>query len=125
MRSNLSILAMALALPQSACAAAEGERLPADDTQEIDKVQQGAGDDMTADEPEGVASLPYARGRTFATLDAYLLYLEQYNGPVDMPWWREIAPGVYRQEIRMAGGPEPEVATRAELLERFGFPAEE
>ncbi|WP_338244575.1 hypothetical protein [Aurantiacibacter hainanensis] len=71
---------------------------------------------------EGIANLPFSRGRTFATLDAYLAYLEQYNGPIDMPWWREISPGVYRQQLYIANlDVEPETATRAELEERFGF----
>ncbi|MFB0610732.1 hypothetical protein [Aurantiacibacter poecillastricola] len=70
----------------------------------------------------GVANLPFSRGRTFATLDAYLAYLEQYNGPLDMPWWREISPGVYRQQLYIANlDVEPETATRAELEKRFGF----
>ena len=76
-------------------------------------------------ESGGVANLPYARGKTFGSLDEYLAYLEQYNGPLDMPWWREIAPGTYRQQIRMADGPEPETATRAELAARFGFATDE
>ena len=68
-----------------------------------------------------VADLPYSRGQTFASLDAYLDYLERYNGPIDMPWWRQISPGVYRWETTMHGGPEPEVVTRAELEKRYGF----
>lgn len=71
---------------------------------------------------KGVADLPYARGRVFADLDEYLAYLAQYNGPIDLPWWREIEPGVYRHEIRNPGSSaKPEIATRAELEQRFGF----
>lgn len=71
---------------------------------------------------QGIADLPYARGRRFDDLDAYLAYLEQYNGPVDMPWWREISPGMYREEIRMHGSDiEPQTLTRAQLAKKFGF----
>ena len=68
---------------------------------------------------EGVANLPYARGKTFRTLDEYLAHLEAL-GAVDLPWWREIRPGVYERVTSM---PEArrEVATREELLRRFGF----
>ena len=124
MRMNITILLMAFALPQSACSARDAESLATDDGQGSTEVQQQGGEDMTAGVPKEVANLPFARGKTFATLDAYLAYLERSNGPVDMPWWREVSPGIYRYEIRMAGGPEPETATRAELLERFGFPPE-
>ena len=68
---------------------------------------------------EGVANLPYARGKTFRTLDEYLAHLET-QGAVDLPWWREIRPGVYERVTSM---PEArrEVATREELMRRFGF----
>ena len=69
---------------------------------------------------EALADLPYARGRSFESLRAYLAYLEQYNGPIDLPWWRELRPGVYQQVIRMTDA-EPETATREELMQRFGF----
>lgn len=74
-------------------------------------VQRPAGD--------GVANLPYARGKTFRTLDEYLAHLEA-QGAVDLPWWREIRPGVYE---RVTNKPEArsEVATRDELMRRFGF----
>lgn len=66
------------------------------------------------------ARLPWARGRSFATLDAYLAYLEQANGPIDLPWWREVRPGVYEKMVRMPEA-QREVATRAELERRWGF----
>ena len=67
----------------------------------------------------GVANLPYARGKTFRTLDAYLAHLER-QGAIDLPWWRQVAPGVYERVTRMPGR-RPERATRAELMRRFGF----
>lgn len=66
------------------------------------------------------ARLPWARGHSFATLDAYLAYLEQYNGPIDLPWWREVRPGVYEKMVRMPEA-KREVASRAELERRWGF----
>jgi hypothetical protein len=68
---------------------------------------------------DGVANLPYARGKVFRTLDEYLAHLEA-QGAVDLPWWREIRPGVFERVTSM---PEArrEVATREELARRFGF----
>ena len=68
---------------------------------------------------EGIANLPYARGKTFRTLDEYLVHLEA-QGAVDLPWWREIRPGVY-ERVRSMPESRPEVATREELMRRFGF----
>ena len=68
---------------------------------------------------EGVANLPYARGKTFRTLDEYLAHLETL-GAIDLPWWREVRPGVYEHVTSMPGA-QPEQATRDELMRRFGF----
>ena len=68
---------------------------------------------------DGVANLPYARGKTFRTLDEYLAHLESL-GAVDLPWWREIRPGVY-ERVTSKRPAQPEVATREELMRRFGF----
>ena len=78
--------------------------------------------DAARPDPEGreVSNLPYARGRTFRTLDEYLAHLER-QGAIDLPYWRQVAPGVYELvTTRMPRGT-PERATRAELMERFGF----
>ena len=69
---------------------------------------------------EGVANLPFSHGRSFRTLDEYLQHLERHAAPIDQPWWREIRPGVYQHVKRMPGA-SPEIATRDELLQRFGF----
>ena len=68
---------------------------------------------------EGVAKLPFARGKSFCSLDAYLAHLE-HQGAIDLPWWRQIRPGVYEHVKRMPGAP-PEIATHAALMKRFGF----
>jgi hypothetical protein len=68
----------------------------------------------------GVAKLPFARGKTFRTLDEYLAHLER-QGAIDLPYWRQVEPGLYeRVTTRVPAGP-PERATRAELMRRFGF----
>jgi hypothetical protein len=67
----------------------------------------------------GVSGLPFARGKAFACLDDYLTHLETL-GAIDLPWWREVRPGVYERVVRMPER-EREVATREELLRRFGF----
>jgi hypothetical protein len=69
---------------------------------------------------EGVADLPYAMGRRFASLDEYLLHLQRRAGPIDLPWWRQVRPGVYEHVKHMPGAAR-ETATRAELMKRFGF----
>ena len=66
-----------------------------------------------------IANLPYARGAVFCSLDDYLAHLRQ-QGAIDLPWWREIQPGVYERVVRMPGA-ERQTATRAELMQRFGF----
>lgn len=72
-----------------------------------------------SDNGDCVAELPFARGKTFCSLDEYLAHLEAL-GAVDLPWWREISPGVYEHVKRMPEA-EREIATREELMERFGF----
>lgn len=69
---------------------------------------------------EGVANLPFAMGKTFADLDAYLTHLECFAAPIDKPWWKEVRPGLY-EHVKTATNAKPETATRAELMKRFGF----
>jgi hypothetical protein len=65
--------------------------------------------------------LPGAHGRTFATLDEYLAHLRDYAGPVGQPWYRKIGEDRYElvSNLRPAGA--PQIFTRAQLMERFGF----
>ena len=72
-----------------------------------------------ADGEHGIADLPYANGKRFATLDAYLAYRERL-GAVDLPWWRPIGPDLYEHMVRMPGAV-GERATRADLMTRYGF----
>lgn len=69
---------------------------------------------------EGIANLPYAMGRRFRTLDEYLVHLKCRAGPIDLPWWKEIRPGVY-QQVTTKPAADRRVATRSELMQRFGF----
>ena len=68
---------------------------------------------------DSVAKLPFARGKSFCSLDDYLVHLER-QGTIDLPWWRQIRPEVYEHVKRLPGATR-ETATRAELMKRFGF----
>lgn len=98
---SAAVLALAVSVPG---AAAAQHKEPA-------QVSRSAG--------EGIANLPYARGKTFRTLDEYLAHLEA-QGAVDLPWWREIRPGVY-ERVTSKPDAQRETATREELMRRFGF----
>jgi hypothetical protein len=78
--------------------------------------------ELSQDQPPGaacVANLPFSRGKSFCCLDEYLAHLEQ-QGAIDLPWWREIGPGLYERVTRMPEAAR-ETATREELMRRFGF----
>ena len=77
---------------------------------------------QACDTAQGVAKLPYSHGHRFCTLDEYLTHLERYAAPIDQPWWRPIRPGVY-EHVKRATGAKREIATRAQLMKRFGFSA--
>lgn len=81
----------------------------------------GSGIEKGQDTTGARRNLPFAHGRGFATLDAYLAHLRQYAGPVGQPWWRQIRPGVYQHVTTMAPQGRPEIRTRAELMRQFGF----
>lgn len=68
---------------------------------------------------KGIAKLPFARGKSFCSLDAYLAHLE-IQGAIDLPWWRQVRPGIY-ERVKSMPGATREIATRAELMKRFGF----
>ena len=74
--------------------------------------------DRSAAQP--VAGLPFAHGRTFTSLDEYLAF-RKARGAYDVPWYREIRPGVYELVSRRAPGADPRVFSRAELAREFGF----
>jgi len=76
------------------------------------------------EEPAAGASesrtLPYGQGLSFATLDDYLAHLRR-RGAYDVPWYREVSPGVYELVSRRGPRAAPVRFTREELLRRFGF----
>ena len=75
----------------------------------------------TVDDGAGeTAGLPFAQGRDFATLDAYLAHLER-RGATGVPFYREVAPGVYELVGGRGRRAAAEQITRAELMRRFGF----
>ena len=116
---GLAILAAA-GLVTAACAQAPREGADGGEVPTA-QVPQSAETRMNESKDGGeVANLPYARGRTFRTLDEYLAHLEQ-QGAIDLPYWRQVGPGVYEWvTTRVPPGP-PERATRAELMRRYGF----
>ncbi len=67
------------------------------------------------------AGLPYAQGKSFDTLDAYLKHLENL-GPIGVPFYREVKPGRYERQLsyRIPGKPVPH-QSRDELARKYGF----
>lgn len=68
---------------------------------------------------------PAPISQRFASLDAYLSYLEK-RSHMDGPWYREVRPGVYELQtgnLRLPDGGESRkrVFTREELEKKFGF----
>lgn len=111
------LLAIALlAAGSAACseAARPGPAQPSAELKEAAMADQG---------PRGapVAGLPFSQGRSFASLDDYLAFL-QTRGAYDVPWYREIRPGVYELVTRRPPGAPPKLFTRAELARKYGFP---
>jgi hypothetical protein len=47
--------------------------------------------------------------------------LRLYAGPVDLPWYREIRPGVYELVTTIRPAPTPQTFTREELMREYGF----
>lgn len=76
--------------------------------------------ERSASDARPVEGLPESYGRSFRSLEGYLVHLQCHAAPVDASWWMEVRPGVYRH-MKTATNAEPEVATRAELMKRFGF----
>jgi hypothetical protein len=74
----------------------------------------------TAPTAGGIAGLPYARGRRFATLHAYLAFRRE-QGAIDLPWYEEVAPGVYELRTSVRPALPPRRITREALARRYGF----
>jgi hypothetical protein len=67
-----------------------------------------------------VSGLPFSQGHSFASLDEYLAFLRK-RGAYDVPWYREVRPGVYELVSRRGPGAQPQIFTREELEKKFGF----
>lgn len=83
--------------------------------------KEGARMEQRTNRGGGVHGLPSSFGRSFATLDEYLEHLRRYAGPVDLPWYREIAPGLYEYVTTTHPPPPPQTFTRQELMRKYGF----
>ena len=77
--------------------------------------------ERSASSANAVNGLPESYGRSFRSLEAYLIHLQCHAAPVDAAWWKEIRPGIYKHMTTATNAPPDEVATRAELMKRFGF----
>ena len=67
-----------------------------------------------------VSGLPFSQGRSFTSLDDYLAFLKT-RGAYDVPWYREVRPGIYELVSRRGPGAQPQRFTREELARKFGF----
>lgn len=67
-----------------------------------------------------LSGLPFAQGRSFSTLDEYLAFRKE-RGAYDVPWYKEVSPGVYELVTRRVPGKPFETFTREQLMEKFGF----
>lgn len=68
------------------------------------------------------SGLPHSYGKSFATLDAYLLHLQQHAAPVGLPWWKPVGADRF-EKMTGRGAPQHarEFASRVELERKFGF----
>lgn len=65
--------------------------------------------------------LPFSRGQTFETLDAYLKHLKEMS-TIDAPYYEQIGPDLYRKRGRFRQQPGAKMEfTRQELMDKFGF----
>lgn len=115
MRSEMKMVAVLAALIAGCAERTAGAADAARDGKET------AVTDRAAEGEEGVRGLPSSFGRSFATLDDYLAHLRQYAGPIDLPWYREVRPGVYERVTTIRPAPPTETYTREELMRKYGF----
>lgn len=69
---------------------------------------------------QAVAGLPFAQGRSFTSLDDYLAFLKA-RGAYDIPWYRQVRPGVYELVSRRRPAAGQQLFTREQLEQKFGF----
>ncbi len=112
--------AVLLAATLVATGCAHGRETPPSDGREAPSSAAASVDKTMTDKPPERADLPYARGRRFASLDDYLAFRRQL-GQTDRPWYEEVSPGVYRLVARTLPRDQPQLFTRRQLMEQFGF----
>lgn len=83
---------------------------------------EGARDQGISEKAEkGVSELPFSEGRSFATLDEYLIHLKSL-GAIDISYYELMDDGKYHLKSAFPSKyPGPTVFTRRELLEKYGF----
>ena len=96
-----------------------GDKPIADQSARTKEARVGPGKTKPCATDKAVANLPFAHGRSFCRLDDYLAHLER-QGAIDLPYWRPLRGDLYERVKRMSGATR-EIATRAELMKRFGF----
>ena len=112
---SLVALTLAGALLTPACGASLRDSAPSDTErkQASNRMENSVKD----------TSLPI--NQRFRNLDDYLAYLEQTQGPVDGPWYKEVSPGVFELQTGNlqldVPGVEKRRFTRQELEMKFGF----
>ena len=122
--STVTLVPLAL-LSISACEASKKDFKGADPRQQ--PVAANKNDPAQAANQPGktVTNEQVPINQRFRSLDEYLSYLEQYEAPIDRPWYKEIRPGVYELQtgnLRTLEGSEPKhTFTREELMRKFGF----
>lgn len=112
---RLIALTLAGGLLAPACSASLRDPAPSDTDRQ--QASDRVGNSVTN------ANIPI--NQRFRTLDEYLGYLEQTQGPVDGPWYKEISPGKYELQtgnlhLDVPSG-EKRIFTREELAKKFGF----
>jgi len=125
---NITVTMIALIAALAAGCAERDEPIAdhaADDhRQTIRDAKEPQMEDTTTGTEPAAKPLPFAQGRTFATLDAYLAHLKS-NGAIGLPWFREIRPGVYVRATTFVPTEDAtnahQLYTREDLLKRFGF----
>lgn len=82
----------------------------------------GASDQGISGKAEkGVSELPFSQGRSFATLDDYLIHLKSL-GAIDISYYELMSDGKYHLKSAFPSKyPGPTVFTRRQLLEKYGF----
>ena len=119
MRTAVKSALAAAACTAAPCSAAQVEQV------EQDRAAPAKEAKMKPSTPSsGVANLPFARGRTFGSLDEYLAHLERYAGPVGQPWYRKVWPDRYERVTTVRsldGRGQPETFTREQLMREYGF----